>query len=199
MNRRTFLSGIAVGLLVALAAQRNRRRRCRDRGAVPAPSQGRADPGWRPSTCAARLDGSRGRTSLARRYAEGQFQPAHRPGNRACSSQRRRHRDSVHAPASAAKSATTSIPIVILTQAIRCPGWSQAGPAGGNVTGSPPWHRPCRQRLELLKEAVPNLSRVAVLFNAAITRGSGASRADFDNSPDRVYTSHQYGYRAERI
>jgi putative ABC transport system substrate-binding protein len=74
-------------------------------------------------------------------------------------------------PAKAAKSATTSIPIVILD-----PGdpvatglvTSLARP-GGNVTGvtsiAPDL---AAKRLAMLKEAAPKTSRVAVLFNAAI-------------------------------
>jgi putative ABC transport system substrate-binding protein len=74
-------------------------------------------------------------------------------------------------PAKAAKSATTSIPIVILD-----PGdpvatglvTSLARP-GGNVTGvSSIAPDLAAKRLEMLKEAAPKTSRVAVLFNAAI-------------------------------
>ena len=74
-------------------------------------------------------------------------------------------------PAKAAKSATTSIPIVILD-----PGdpvatglvTSLARP-GGNVTGvSSITPELAAKRLEMLKEAAPKTSRVAVLFNAVI-------------------------------
>jgi putative tryptophan/tyrosine transport system substrate-binding protein len=74
-------------------------------------------------------------------------------------------------PAKAAKSATTSIPIVILD-----PGdpvasglvTSLARP-GGNVTGvSSIAPDLAVKRLEMLKEAAPKTSRVAVLFNAAV-------------------------------
>ena len=74
-------------------------------------------------------------------------------------------------PAKAAKSATTSIPIVILD-----PGdpvasglvTSLARP-GGNVTGvSSIAPDLAVKRLEMLKEAAPKTSRVAVLFNPAI-------------------------------
>ena len=74
-------------------------------------------------------------------------------------------------PAKAAKSATTSIPIVILD-----PGdpvasglvTSLARP-GGNVTGvSSIAPDLAIKRLEMLKEAAPKTSRVAVLFNPAI-------------------------------
>jgi putative ABC transport system substrate-binding protein len=76
-------------------------------------------------------------------------------------------------PAKAAKSATTSIPIVILD-----PGdpvatglvTSLARP-GGNVTGvSSITPELAAKRLEMLKEAAPKTSRVAVLFNAVIPR-----------------------------
>ncbi len=82
-------------------------------------------------------------------------------------------------PAKAAKSATTSIPIVILD-----PGdpvgtglvMSLARP-GGNVTGvasiAPDL---TAKRLQLLKEAAPKVSRVAVLFNAAIPPAEVALR-----------------------
>ncbi len=82
-------------------------------------------------------------------------------------------------PAVAAKSATTSIPIVILD-----PGdpvatglvTSLARP-GGNVTGvasiAPDL---AAKRLQLLKEAAPKVSRVAVLFNAAIPPAEVALR-----------------------
>ena len=82
-------------------------------------------------------------------------------------------------PAMAAKSATTSIPIVILD-----PGdpvatglvTSLARP-GGNVTGvSSIAPDLAAKRLQLLKEAVPKLSRVAVLFNAAIPPAEVAFR-----------------------
>ena len=77
-------------------------------------------------------------------------------------------------PAKAAKNATTSIPIVILD-----PGdpvasglvTSLARP-GGNVTGvSSIAPDLAVKRLEMLKEAAPKTSRVAVLFNAAIPPG----------------------------
>ena len=82
-------------------------------------------------------------------------------------------------PAKAAKSATTSIPIVMLD-----PGdpvgtglvMSLARP-GGNVTGvasiAPDL---AAKRLQLLKEAAPKVSRVAVLFNAAIPPAEVALR-----------------------
>ncbi len=82
-------------------------------------------------------------------------------------------------PARAAKSVTTSIPIVILD-----PGdpvgsglvMSLARP-GGNVTGvasiAPDL---AAKRLQLLKEAAPQVSRVAVLFNAAIPPAEVALR-----------------------
>jgi putative ABC transport system substrate-binding protein len=82
-------------------------------------------------------------------------------------------------PAKAAKSATTSIPIVILD-----PGdpvatglvTSLARP-GGNVTGvSSIAPDLAAKRLEMLKEAAPKTSRVAVLFNAAIPPAEIAMR-----------------------
>ena len=74
-------------------------------------------------------------------------------------------------PAQAAKSATTSIPIVILdpgdpvaTGLVTSLAWP-----GGNVTGvSSIAPDLAAKRLEMLKEAAPKTSRVAVLFNAAI-------------------------------
>ena len=74
-------------------------------------------------------------------------------------------------PAKAAKSATTSIPIVILdpgdpvaTGLVTSLAWP-----GGNVTGvSSIAPDLAAKRLEMLKEAAPKTSRVAVLFNAAI-------------------------------
>ena len=74
-------------------------------------------------------------------------------------------------PAQAAKSATASIPIVILdpgdpvaTGLVTSLAWP-----GGNVTGvSSIAPDLAAKRLEMLKEAAPKTSRVAVLFNAAI-------------------------------
>ena len=74
-------------------------------------------------------------------------------------------------PAQAAKSATASIPIVILdpgdpvaTGLVTSLAWP-----GGNVTGvSSIAPDLAAKRLEMLKEAAPTTSRVAVLFNAAI-------------------------------
>jgi putative ABC transport system substrate-binding protein len=97
-------------------------------------------------------------------------------------------------PAQAAKSATTSIPIVILD-----PGdpvatglvTSLARP-GGNVTGvSSIAPDLAAKRLEMLKEAAPKTSRVAVVFNAAIPPGGNRderaqSRRASVGPPDRI-------------
>ena len=83
----------------------------------------------------------------------------------------------------AAKNATKTIPIVMTGQGLDPVGAgyveSLARP-GGNVTGLTTLDRELGgKRLELLKEAVPKLSRVAVLYDPAnpaqFTRGERAS------------------------
>jgi putative tryptophan/tyrosine transport system substrate-binding protein len=176
MERRTFMAVISGGLLAApLAAEAQ--------PAAKAPRIGVLLPGT-PATATRsprmqafyqslrELGWVEGQNVVfERRYAEGQFD---RLSTLATELARLNVDVIVTAsspPAKAAKSATTSIPIVILD-----PGdpvatglvTSLARP-GGNVTGvSSIAPDLAAKRLEMLKEAAPRTSRVAVLFNAVI-------------------------------
>ena len=72
--------------------------------------------------------------------------------------------------ARAAKRATTTIPIVvaIMGDAVAMGIVPSLARPGGNITGSQ-FHFPelMGKRVELLKEAIPRLARVAILFNSA--------------------------------
>jgi ABC-type uncharacterized transport system substrate-binding protein len=72
----------------------------------------------------------------------------------------------------AAKNATETIPIVMMgqgTDSVRAGHVESLARPGGNVTGLTNFGRELGgKRLELLKEAVPKLSRVAVLYDPAI-------------------------------
>jgi len=75
-------------------------------------------------------------------------------------------------PARAAKDATSTIPIVMATSndAVRFGLVASLARPGGNVTGLTAVTTQLNgKRLELLKEAVPGVSRVAVLWNPAIS------------------------------
>jgi putative ABC transport system substrate-binding protein len=73
----------------------------------------------------------------------------------------------------AAKNATKTIPIVMMgqgTDSVRAGHVESLARPGGNVTGLTNFGRELGgKRLELLKEAVPKLSRVAVLYDPAIS------------------------------
>ena len=70
------------------------------------------------------------------------------------------------------KNATKTIPIVMVgtgADPVEAGLVESLARPGGNVTGAyKPFHRPRRKRLELLKEAVPKLAHVAVLYDPAI-------------------------------
>ena len=76
----------------------------------------------------------------------------------------------INTPATqAAKNATTTIPIVFTYVADPAPLVASLGRPGGNITGLTTLAAELSgKRLELLKEALPGLSRVAVLLNSTI-------------------------------
>ena len=106
--------------------------------------------------------------SLKYRYADGK--PERLPGLAAELIRLKVVLVATGAPAAhAAKTATSTIPIVMR---MRRSGWywarRQPGATWGDITGLSDFNsRVITKRLELLKEAVPRVSRVAVLLNPA--------------------------------
>jgi putative ABC transport system substrate-binding protein len=88
---------------------------------------------------------------------------------------------SSQAPALAAKRATQTIPIVMVnaTDPVEVGLVASLARPGGNVTGLSQQLTPeiRAKQLQLLKEALPKISRVAVLWSAATTVGRGAYEA----------------------
>ena len=87
----------------------------------------------------------------------------------------------------AAKNATKTIPIVIVTQAdpVKADLVKSLARPGGNVTGLTTLAGELGgKRLELLKDAVPKLARVAVLYDPASP--SGAHRRERGSRRRRV-------------
>jgi putative ABC transport system substrate-binding protein len=88
---------------------------------------------------------------------------------------------SSQAPALAAKRATQTIPIVMVnaTDPVEAGLVASLARPGGNVTGLSQQLTPeiRAKQLQLLKEALPKISRVAVLWSAATTVGRGAYEA----------------------
>ena len=176
VDRRTFLSALTGGLLAApLAAEAQPAARTPRIGMLlPGnPATGARSPNMQAFYQSLRefgwVEGQN--VAFERRYAEGQYERL----SALATELARLNVDVIvtasSPPAKAAKNATTSIPIVILD-----PGdpvatglvTSLARP-GGNVTGvSSITPELAAKRLEMLKEAAPKTSRVAVLFNAVI-------------------------------
>jgi putative ABC transport system substrate-binding protein len=91
------------------------------------------------------------------------------------------------AAAAAAKQATTTIPIVFVTQADPVLAGLVASLArpGGNVTGLG-GGIPASKHLELLREVTPKVTRVAVLWNPANPGHSAAVREELDRAAQEL-------------
>ncbi|MGZ8501207.1 MAG: ABC transporter substrate-binding protein [Candidatus Binatia bacterium] len=101
----------------------------------------------------------------------GEIRSPPRARGRAGASQGRRHRHGCPAPTRAAREATVTIPIVMTNEAdpVGIGFVASLARPGGNITGlSTLAPELSGKRLELLKEIVPKLSRLAVLGNSTV-------------------------------